>query len=186
MLPTLGAVVSVQEKHTRSPQAASGGHPLKSSQAGTTMPDASCWTKLVVWAEADFVLDVSNSINELQKTEERVGNRWQDMRKETILCIFWIFTLKLESIVAIDLNFGVMILTSSRYTHKEFCATPASSLGGASAQVNCVQKSLFYASIWWFTVQYRRLNLASNTLDMWSKKPKLSTNQVGSLGLLWP
>ena len=75
MLPTLGAVVSVQEKHTRSPQAASGGHPLKSSQAGTTMPDVSCWTKLVVWAEADFVLDVSNSINELQKTEERVGNR---------------------------------------------------------------------------------------------------------------
>ena len=24
------------------------------------------------------------------------------------------------------------------------------------------------------------------TLDLWSRRPKLSTNQVGSLGLLWP
>jgi len=68
----------------------------------------------------------------------------------------------LESIAATDFNFGVTALTSPCYTHKEFRAKPTSSLGGVSVQVNCVRKSLFYASIWRFTVQYRRLTLASN------------------------
>ena len=91
-----------------------------------------------------------------------------------------------QSIAATD--FGVMILTSSYYTHKEFCATPTSGFGRASAQVDCVRKSPFYASLWWFTVQYRRLTLAYNIGSVKQKAYmcKLSTNQVGSLGLLWP
>jgi len=39
---------------------------------------------------------------------------------------------------------------------------PFPGLGGASTRVNHVRKLLFYASIWQFTVQYRRLTLASN------------------------
>jgi len=65
----------------------------------------------------------------------------------------------LESITAADFNFGVKILTSSCYTRKKFSATSTSGLGGASARVNRVQKSLFYASLWQFTVRYRRLTL---------------------------
>jgi len=69
----------------------------------------------------------------------------------------------LESITATDFNFGVKILTSSScYTCKKFRATPTSGLGGASTRVDHVQKSLFYASLWQFTVQFRRLTLASN------------------------
>ena len=48
-----------------------------------------------------------------------------------------------------------MILTSS-------CSCSNSSLGGASTRVDHVWKLPCYASIWWFTVQYRRLTLASN------------------------
>jgi len=76
------------------------------------------------------------------------------MRKGTILY--------LEYIVATDLNFGVMILTSSCYTGKEFHAMSTSSLGGASARVNHVQKSPFYASLWQLSDQYRRLIIVSN------------------------
>jgi len=68
----------------------------------------------------------------------------------------------LESVAATDFNFGVMILTSSCYTHKEFRATPTSGLGGASAQVDRIRKSPFYASLWQFTIQYKRLTLAYN------------------------
>jgi len=68
----------------------------------------------------------------------------------------------LESIAATDFNFGMKILTSSCYTRKKFRTTPTSGLGGASTQVNRVQKSPFYASLWQFTVRYRRLPLASN------------------------
>jgi len=56
---------------------------------------------------------------------------------------FGIFILKrynLESIAATDFNFGMKIFTSSRYTHKEFCATCTSGFGQVSAQVNCVSK----------------------------------------------
>jgi len=53
----------------------------------------------------------------------------------------------LESIAATDFNFGVKILTSSCYTRKEFRATPTSGLAGASAQVDGVRKSPFYASL---------------------------------------
>ena len=81
--------------------------------------------------------------------------------------------------------FGVMIFTSFCNTRSEFHAKPDSGLGGASTRVDHVQKSLFYASLWRFTIRYRRLTLASN-LDLWSRRPKLSTNQVGTLGLSWP
>jgi len=67
----------------------------------------------------------------------------------------------LENIEATDFNFGVMILTSSCYTCKEFYTTPTSGLGGASVWVDRVQKSSFYASLCRFTVQYGRLILAS-------------------------
>jgi len=59
----------------------------------------------------------------------------------------------LESIAATDSNFGVMILTSSCYTRKKFCAMPTSSLGRASARVNRIQKLLFYASLRQFTIR---------------------------------
>jgi len=58
----------------------------------------------------------------------------------------------LENIAATDFNFGVTIFKSSSYTRKDFCATPTFSLGGGSAQVNHV-----HASLWRFTIQYRRL-----------------------------
>jgi len=63
------------------------------------------------------------------------------------------------------------------------CVTPPSGLGGESTWVNHVRKLLFYASLWRFTIQYRRLTLASN---VGCRSPKLSTNQVGILGLFWP
>ena len=68
----------------------------------------------------------------------------------------------LESIAATDFNLGVMILTSSCYTGKEFRAKSTSSLGGASARVNHVQKLPFYASLWQLSDQYRRLIIVSN------------------------
>jgi len=92
-------------------------------------------------------------------------------------------THNLESIAATDFNFGVMILKSSCYTRKEFCTTPTSGLGRASTRVDRVRKLPFYAPLWQFTIQYTRLILM---LDLWSRRPKLSTNQVGSLELLWP
>jgi len=69
-------------------------------------------------------------------------------------------THTLESIVATDFNFGVMILTSF-----------SSGLGGASVQVDCVRKLPLYASLWWFTVWYRGL----------SRRPKLSSGKLGTL-----
>ena len=87
------------------------------------------------------------------------------MRKGTISRIFWIFILNaynLESKAATDFNFGVKILTSSCYTRKKFHAMPTSGLGRVSMRVDRVQKSPFYASLWQFTVQYRRLTLTSN------------------------
>jgi len=68
----------------------------------------------------------------------------------------------LESIAATDFYFGVMILTSSCYTHKDFCATPTSGLGGVSTWVDRVRKLPFYASLWQFTIRYRRLTLVFN------------------------
>ena len=59
-----------------------------------------------------------------------------------------------EKIAATDLNFGMINLSSSCYTRKEFRAPPISGMGGASTCVDCVQKSL--------TVRDRRLALASN------------------------
>jgi len=48
----------------------------------------------------------------------------------------------LESIAATDFYFGVMILTSSCYTHKDFCATPTSGLGGSYPKwLGCMQFS---------------------------------------------
>ena len=60
-----------------------------------------------------------------------------------------------------NFNFGMNILPSSCYTRKEFRATPKSGMGGASAHVNRVQKSPFYASLWRITIQDRRLAVAS-------------------------
>ena len=91
--------------------------------------------------------------------------RDRNMRKETISCISEFSVLNaynLESIVATDFNFGVKFLTSSCYTRKKFCATSTSSMDGASSRVNRIQKLLFYASLWQFTIRYRRLTLASN------------------------
>ena len=91
----------------------------------------------------------------------------------------------MESIAATDFDFGVMILTSSFYTGKEFRTTPISGLGGVSARVDHVQNhnfmphfggSLFSTGgLFWLL-----------TLDLWSRRPKLSINQVGNLWLLWP
>jgi len=88
------------------------------------------------------------------------------MRKGTIIyyrdSINFFKTHNLESIAATDFNFGVKIFTSSWYTHKEFCTMFTSGFGRASTRVDRVQKLLFYASLWQFTVQYRELVLASN------------------------
>ena len=61
-----------------------------------------------------------------------------------------------------DLNFGIIILPSSYYTHKEFRAPPISCVGGASERVDRVRKSPFYASLWRLTSWNRRLAVASN------------------------
>ena len=49
----------------------------------------------------------------------------------------------MESRAAADFNFGVMILTSSCYTGKEFHTTPISGLGRVRAQVDHVQNHNF-------------------------------------------
>ena len=61
-----------------------------------------------------------------------------------------------------DLNFGMNILLSSCYTHKEFWTPPISDMGRASTCINHVQKSPFYASLWQLTARDRRLAVASN------------------------
>ena len=65
-----------------------------------------------------------------------------------------------------DLNFGMIILPSSYYTRKEFRAPPIYCVGGASAHVDRVRKSPFYASLWRLTSQDRRLAMASNIGSM--------------------
>ena len=86
-----------------------------------------------------------------------------------------------ESIAVTDFYFGVMILISSCYTHKEFRATPTSGLG-ASARVDHFQKSPFKPHFG--SSQYSTGGLLQLlALDLWSRSPKL---QVGSLGLLGP
>ena len=57
-------------------------------------------------------------------------------------------TYNLASIAAIDLNFGMIIHVSSRYTHKEFQAPPIPGVGEASERVDCVEKSPIYAALW--------------------------------------
>ena len=80
---------------------------------------------------------------------------------------------------------GMNILTSSCYTRCKLRAPPISGVGGVSGRVDLVWKSLFYASLWLLTARDRRLAAASIlTLDPWSRRPKLLTSQVGSLGLL--
>ena len=61
-----------------------------------------------------------------------------------------------------DLNFGMIILLPSCYTHNEFQALPISGVGGAIMCVDRIQKSLFYASLWRLTSRDRRLAVASN------------------------
>ena len=53
-------------------------------------------------------------------------------------------------------------LTLSYYTRKEFRAPPISGMDGASARVDRVRKSPFYAVLWQLTAQDRRLTVASN------------------------
>ena len=53
-------------------------------------------------------------------------------------------------------------LTLSYYTHKKFRAPPTSGMGRASARVDHVRKSPFYAALWQLTAQDRRLAVASN------------------------
>jgi len=65
----------------------------------------------------------------------------------------------LESIAATEFNFGVLILTSFCCTRNEFRAMPTFGLGGSSARVDRVRKSPFCASLWQFTIWYRRLTL---------------------------
>ena len=54
---------------------------------------------------------------------------------------------------------GTIILL---HTRKKFRAVPTSGLGRASTRVDRVRKLPFYASLWWLTIWYRRLTLASN------------------------
>ena len=65
-------------------------------------------------------------------------------------------------IAAMNLNFGMIILPSSCYTHNEFRALPISGVGGASARIDDIQISPFYVSLWWLTSRDRRLAVASN------------------------
>ena len=67
-----------------------------------------------------------------------------------------------ETIAAMDLKFGVIILPSSCYTCKQFRASPTSGMGVVSLRVEHVQKSPFYASVWQFTSRDRRLAVVSN------------------------
>jgi len=87
---------------------------------------------------------------------------WERGPYHAFLNFHFLNAYNLESIVATDFNFGVKILTSSCYTCKKFRATPTSGMGGASARVDRIQKLPFYASLWQFTVRYRRLTLAFN------------------------
>ena len=88
------------------------------------------------------------------------------------------------TIAATNLNFGMNILPSSCYTRKEFRAPPISSMGGAQSCVDRIRKLPFYASLWQLIAWDSFVYLL--TLDLWSRRPKLSTNQVRSLGLLRP
>jgi len=65
-------------------------------------------------------------------------------------CIFWTLILKHSQLEKYS---GYRLHTSSCYTHKEYCITPIFNLGGVSTQADHVQKSPFYASLWWFTVR---------------------------------
>ena len=78
-----------------------------------------------------------------------------------------------------NFNFGMNIFPSSCYTCKEFRTPPISCMGRAHSRVNRVQKPPFYASPWWLTTPDR-------SLDLWSRRPKLPINQVGSLRFLRP
>ena len=82
-----------------------------------------------------------------------------------------------------NLNFNMNILPSFCYTCEEFRAPPTSGLGWASAGVDRVWKSPFYASLW----QLGTWGLSKLlTLDLWSRRPKLPTNLMGSLELPRP
>ena len=62
-----------------------------------------------------------------------------------------------------SLKLGMNILSSSYYIHSlQIASPPISSMGEASARVDRVRKSLFYALLWWLTTRDRRLAQASN------------------------
>ena len=63
---------------------------------------------------------------------------------------------------AMNFKLGMNIIPSSGYTRYKLRAPPISGVGGASAHVDRIQKSPFYASLWRLTAQERRLTLASN------------------------
>ena len=57
-------------------------------------------------------------------------------------------THNLESGAATDFNFGVMILTSSCYTHKEFHATPTFGLGrGKHVSQSCSNIAILFLTL---------------------------------------
>ena len=60
-----------------------------------------------------------------------------------------------------DLKVGMIILPSSSYNQKEFRALPITDVGGASAHVDRIRKSPFYASFWQLTSRDKRLTVAS-------------------------
>ena len=66
------------------------------------------------------------------------------------------------TIAAMNFKLGMNILPSSCYTRYELRAPPISGAGGASARVDRVRKSPFYASLWQLATQDRRLAQASN------------------------
>ena len=57
---------------------------------------------------------------------------------------------------------GMNILPSSYYTRYKLRALPSSGVGRVSKCVNCIRKSLFYASLWQLTARDRRLAVAFN------------------------
>ena len=61
-----------------------------------------------------------------------------------------------------NFKLGMNILPSSCYTQYELRAQPITGVGGASARVDRVRKSPFYASLWRLTARDRRLAQASN------------------------
>ena len=77
-----------------------------------------------------------------------------------------LLALTLTTTVSMHLQQESFMPMTPIWVGQESCTTGVThaydtNLGGTSVRVDHVQKLLFYASLWRFTIQYRRLTLAS-------------------------